>query len=365
MPNYIKYGPTDKISITKNINFNIGVFDLDSYGPTSETGFWNGVTPPVGGYTIYVNKDSQGPSIHVAYNDIECINKLLKMGATGTTIGDVLAWSTGRTDIWVQTQEITQSDVLNLSPTIRISSNYSRGSILATYIATSDNVLDKDLTVSFDDVIGVISGETITNEVVITILKGELIGVTHIVQNDNYDRLNETSTIINTSINYDGIFTLQQEILPPSFSKFVNISTDCGECACHNPNYGTVELPVDVTNLDMATFMGTFNFLPDWIYFNYHQTFWASATISGFSYYREYVYYHPYYIVPVGNTMVCPPAPTPVPTSTPTVTPTPTMIGGPTFTPTPTPTITPTPLPVFEDYVFLVQISKKLVMDII
>ena len=47
----------------------IGVDPSVTLGPTSVTGFYAGITPPSGGYTIYQNKVSQGPSIYVANND--------------------------------------------------------------------------------------------------------------------------------------------------------------------------------------------------------------------------------------------------------------------------------------------------------
>ena len=111
MSNYIKSGSTIYSAVTKNTTFNIGVTGADDYGPTSQKGFYKGIIPPVGGYTIYMHKELQGPSIHVADDDNQCIFFLKSFGATGSTISEVLAWSTGRTDIWVQTAEITINDI--------------------------------------------------------------------------------------------------------------------------------------------------------------------------------------------------------------------------------------------------------------
>lgn len=112
MSNLIKtLGSTDKLNATRNTNFKIGVDGSDDYGPTSVTGFYNGITPPVGGYTIYVHKASQGPSIHVANDDSQCIFFLKSFGATGSTISEVLNWSTGRTDLWVQSSDLTSGDL--------------------------------------------------------------------------------------------------------------------------------------------------------------------------------------------------------------------------------------------------------------
>ena len=95
MSNLIKStGSTNKKVATRNTNFKIGVRGCDDYGPTNVSGFYNGITPPVGGYTIYVHKESQGPSVHVAYDDSQCIFFLKSFGATGNTINEVLNWST-------------------------------------------------------------------------------------------------------------------------------------------------------------------------------------------------------------------------------------------------------------------------------
>lgn len=53
--NPIKYGSTTKNVVLKSNNFNVGSFEIDDYGPTSVSGFYAGIEPPVGGYTIYVN----------------------------------------------------------------------------------------------------------------------------------------------------------------------------------------------------------------------------------------------------------------------------------------------------------------------
>jgi hypothetical protein len=108
--NHFKFGTSDISSATRG-GFKVGVSGGADYGPTSITGFYNGVTPPVGGYTIYVDKASQGPSIHVANNDTQCIFKLKAMGATGTTIGDVLAWADGQSNILVVSSELTLGDL--------------------------------------------------------------------------------------------------------------------------------------------------------------------------------------------------------------------------------------------------------------
>lgn len=111
MKNYIKSGSTIYSATTRNTTFNVGVEGADDYGPTSEKGFYRGIVPPLSGYTIYVHKNTGGPSIHVANDDNQCIFFLKSFGATGSTITEVLSWSTGRTDMWVQSSEITINDI--------------------------------------------------------------------------------------------------------------------------------------------------------------------------------------------------------------------------------------------------------------
>jgi hypothetical protein len=63
MPNSIKYSTSAQTLALKKGNYWIGTGDVGK-GPTSTTDYYNGITPPSGGYTIYLNKASQGPSIY-------------------------------------------------------------------------------------------------------------------------------------------------------------------------------------------------------------------------------------------------------------------------------------------------------------
>jgi hypothetical protein len=63
MPNAIKYNTGSESLALKKGNWWIGTGDVGK-GPTSTTGYYNGITPPAGGYTIYLSKESQGPVIY-------------------------------------------------------------------------------------------------------------------------------------------------------------------------------------------------------------------------------------------------------------------------------------------------------------
>lgn len=79
MPNSIKYNTSSESNALTSGNFHLGVGDV-AKGPTSTTGYYNGINPPSGGYTIYLNKASQGPSIYVASNDSELISLTNSIG---------------------------------------------------------------------------------------------------------------------------------------------------------------------------------------------------------------------------------------------------------------------------------------------
>lgn len=76
----------------------LGISDSAGYGPTSSTDFWNGYTPGASGYTIYVNKVSNGPSIFSPANDTELINTAkyiatsINLSPTITTAVEAISW---------------------------------------------------------------------------------------------------------------------------------------------------------------------------------------------------------------------------------------------------------------------------------
>ena len=118
MPNPIKYSTTSQSKSLKKGNFYIGTGD-DPKGTTVNTDYWSGITPPVGGYTIYLNKASQGPSIYVATSDDNLIFLTNKIASTSyTTLGECLSWFLTQTDKMVLNRDyepiITNGLVLNL-----------------------------------------------------------------------------------------------------------------------------------------------------------------------------------------------------------------------------------------------------------
>lgn len=72
-----------------------GLHGNEDLGPTEITGYWNGMDPPNGGYTIYTKTARQydEPSIVIAHNDSEAIYFAKAYGGTNiNTINDALSY---------------------------------------------------------------------------------------------------------------------------------------------------------------------------------------------------------------------------------------------------------------------------------
>ena len=118
MPNAIKYNTSAETLALKKGNFYIGTGDV-SKGPTSSTGFYNGINPPSGGYTIYLNKANNGPSIYTVTSNAQLISLTnIIAGASYTTVAQCLTYYVGQTDKMVFNIEypsiVTDGLVLNL-----------------------------------------------------------------------------------------------------------------------------------------------------------------------------------------------------------------------------------------------------------
>ena len=118
MPNPIKYSTTSQSLALKTGNYYIGTGDVGK-GPTSSTDYYNGITPPSGGYTIYLNKASGGPSIFTPANDSELILFTNKIAGTNyTTVIQCLNYFAGQNDKMCFNRDyegiVTDGLVLNL-----------------------------------------------------------------------------------------------------------------------------------------------------------------------------------------------------------------------------------------------------------
>ena len=118
MPNAIKYNLSAETLALKKGNFWIGTGDVGK-GPTSSTGFYNGITPPSGGYTIYLNKASGGPSIYTVNTEAQMVSLTNSIGSQSfTTSGQCLNWFATQTDKMIFNRDyepiVTNGLVLNL-----------------------------------------------------------------------------------------------------------------------------------------------------------------------------------------------------------------------------------------------------------
>ena len=118
MPNAIKYSTSAQTLALKKGDFWIGTGDVPK-GPTSTTDYWNGITPPSGGYTIYLNKASNGPSIYVVSNDAELILRTNQIAGTSyTTANECFNYYVSQTDKMVfnfdSTPIVTNGLIMNL-----------------------------------------------------------------------------------------------------------------------------------------------------------------------------------------------------------------------------------------------------------
>ena len=118
MPNPIKYNTSAETLALKKGNFWIGTGDVGK-GPTNVTGYYNGITPPAGGFTIYLNKATSGPSIYTVSTEAQLVSLTNTIGAQSfTTSGQCLNWFATQTDKMVFNIDypaiVTDGLVLNL-----------------------------------------------------------------------------------------------------------------------------------------------------------------------------------------------------------------------------------------------------------
>ena len=99
IPNAIKFSGDNNESTLKIGNFHLGVSTSYVYSPTNLTNFWNGYTPPIHGYTIYQQKNSQGPSIYTAQDDTDLLNYVKDMTtSTFTSATEFIVWIRQQSD---------------------------------------------------------------------------------------------------------------------------------------------------------------------------------------------------------------------------------------------------------------------------
>jgi hypothetical protein len=121
MANVIKYIYTSVPANTvQTYPFVIGV-NFGGYGSTAATGYWNGKTPNVGAYTIYVDTTggSGSPTIYVANNDTQLINLCNQLFGTGvSTVGAALQTFNGSTSTCCVNMDYPNIVTTNIGPNL-------------------------------------------------------------------------------------------------------------------------------------------------------------------------------------------------------------------------------------------------------
>jgi hypothetical protein len=114
MPNAVNYNVNAQTQALKKGNFWIATGDVGK-----GTGYWNGITPPLSGYTIYLNKASNGPAIYTVSTEAQLTGLTSTIaGQTLTTSGACLNWFATQTDKMILNKDynsvVTNGLVLNL-----------------------------------------------------------------------------------------------------------------------------------------------------------------------------------------------------------------------------------------------------------
>ena len=162
MPNAIKYSASAETLALKKGNFYIGTGDVGK-GPTSSTGYYNGITPPSGGYTIYLNKETGGPSIYTVTTEAQIVSLTNSIGSQNfTTSGQCLNWFATQTDKMIFNRDyesiITDGLVLNVdagftpsypksgTTSYDLSSKGNNGSLINSinYLTTNGGIFEFD-----------------------------------------------------------------------------------------------------------------------------------------------------------------------------------------------------------------------------
>lgn len=97
MGNIVKFSTPVSVNSIKSGGFNIGV----NATPADLTEFYTGICPINGGYTIYINKASNGPSIYTPQNDTDLVNITKILGGSVSTVGEALVWINSQSNMTV------------------------------------------------------------------------------------------------------------------------------------------------------------------------------------------------------------------------------------------------------------------------
>jgi hypothetical protein len=124
MPYPIKNSATLQTNSIKLGSFGIGV-NQGGYGLTSSTAFWNGKTPNVSGYVLYIGNGTSSPTTYVAKNDNDLIALSNVLGyGPNTTIGETLTTFNGN-DTLVICVNMDSQNIVTSGLTLYLDAGYT------------------------------------------------------------------------------------------------------------------------------------------------------------------------------------------------------------------------------------------------
>lgn len=116
MRNVVQYSKTRTVKQSSILSggWNIGV----NSNANDLSGFYNGITPVNGGYTIYIKKNGKGPSIYSPKNDSELIDIVEHLSGNIYSVTDAINWVLGQVTMTIGNHNysniVTDGLVLNL-----------------------------------------------------------------------------------------------------------------------------------------------------------------------------------------------------------------------------------------------------------
>ena len=224
IPNCIKNSSQNDSKSLRSGNLLFGVDDNTSYAPTEETGYWAGISPPVGGYTVYISRsDFSGSSIYIAADDAGLIYIASRMSFTEiASIEEAFVYFASSPDASVLDKDYPSisSDKLVYFIDIGTSLSYPRsGETIHSLNSSSSNnatiITENYATYSSDDG-GYIS---------INSLSGEYIQIPQVVPIFKSDTTDDNSFTVDIWVNFpempsDGCYIISQNDNFPSKSDF-------------------------------------------------------------------------------------------------------------------------------------------------
>ena len=103
----IKSGTTSIPGATVKGNFSYFSGSTRDLGPSNTTGFYAGIDPPSGSYTVYQVGGANGWTARVANSNAELNSILNGAGATGTTLNNKVTWATNTNSISINSGTTT------------------------------------------------------------------------------------------------------------------------------------------------------------------------------------------------------------------------------------------------------------------